>query len=81
MPYQITIERGTGSYATSFLLWGKAGAYPQCDGDGTYFGEFPIDSGESEVVIEPDWDEPSLYKYIALPRYMDSVGLPGRIEE
>lgn len=75
------IERASGSFATSFLVWAKFRTYPECDGDGVFVGEVEIDADEDSVGF--DWDTPNGstdWKMIALPRYQQSVGLPGRIE-
>ena len=72
----ILIERGDNSMATSFLVWGKFRAYPQCDGDGTFIGEIPIEASESEVVFE--WDAPNNqadWKFIAAPKFCEIVGI------
>lgn len=77
----ITIERSSGSMATSFLVWGKFRAYPQCDGDGVFVGEVEIDADEDSISYE--WDTPNNsanWKFIALPKYMDQVGIAGRLE-
>lgn len=77
----IVIDRATGSYATSFLVWAKFGAYPECDGDGTFVDEVEIDADEDSVTYE--WDSPNNstnWKFIAIPKFMDQVGLPGRLE-
>lgn len=77
----ISIERGDNSMATSFLVWGKFRSYPQNDGDGVYVGEVEISASEDSVQYE--WDTPNNsvdWKFIALPKYMDQVGLPGRLE-
>jgi hypothetical protein len=81
MTFTLFIERGTGSYATSFDVWAKEGSYPECDGDGIYIGNVPIGADEDEVSYEPTIDDPEDYKYIAIPLYLDQVGLPGRLEE
>ncbi len=77
----IIIERGDNQMATSFLLWGKFRAFPQCDGDGVYVGEVPITAAETAVSYS--WQTPNNstnWKFIALPKYMDQVGIPGRLE-
>lgn len=77
----IVIERGDNSMATSFLVWGKYRAYPQNDGDGVFIGEVEITAAETSVTYE--WDTPNNsanWKFIALPKHMDQVGIPGRLE-
>jgi len=77
----IVIERESGSMATSFLVWAKFRAYPQCDGDGTFVGEIDIDAGDTSVTYE--WTTPNNsteWKFIAIPKYMDQVGIAGNLE-
>ena len=75
------INRGTGSIVTSYDVWAKFGTYPECDGDGTFVGNYPIDADESSVTGEFDAANNSTnWKFIAVPRFMDQVGLPGRLE-
>lgn len=77
----VTIYREPGSFATSFDVWAKFRAYPQNDGDGVYVGEYEVDPDESAVTF--DWDTPNGsddWRLIALPIYLDQVGLPGRLE-
>lgn len=81
MAFTLVINRASTSYATSFDLWGKVGTYPENDGDGTFIANVTIDADETSVTYEPTIAAPSTYKYIAIPRYLDQVGLPGRIEE
>lgn len=78
----IVIERGDNSMATSFLVWGKYRAYPQCDGDGVFVGEIEIEAGDTSVTTE--WDTPNNsadWKFISAPKYMDQVGIFGQLEE
>lgn len=77
----ITINRPSGSYATSFLLWAKFQTFPQTDGDGTFVGEVEIGADEDSVTLE--WDSPNNsvdWRFIAIPRFLDQTGLPGRLE-
>ncbi len=77
----VTINRPSGSYATSFLVWAKYQAYPETDGDGTFVGEYEVEADEDSISF--DWDSPNNstdWKFIAIPKYMESVGLPGRLE-
>lgn len=77
----IVINRAAGSFATSYLVWGKFAAFPECDGDGTFVGEIDIEADETSVTTE--WDSPNNstnWKFIAIPRFLDQVGLPGRLE-
>lgn len=77
----ILIERGDNSMATSFLVWGAYRRVPQNDGDGVFVGEVEITAAETSVTYE--WDTPNNsanWKFIALPKYMDQVGIPGRLE-
>ncbi len=77
----VIINRAAGSFATSFLVWAKFQSYPETDGDGTFVGEIAIDANEDSVTY--DWDSPNNstdWKFIAIPKYMESVGLPGRLE-
>lgn len=76
----ITILRGDNAMATSFLVWGKYRAYPQNDGDGVFVGDIEITAAETSISYE--WTTPNNsanWKFIALPKYMDQVGLPGRL--
>lgn len=75
------IERAAGSIVTSYDVWAKLGAYPECDGDGTYVGNFPIDADEDEVGGEFDAENNSEnWRFIAVPRFLDQVGIPGKID-
>ncbi len=77
----ISIERGDNSMATSFLVWGAYRRVPQNDGDGTFIGEIPIEASESSVVYE--WTTPNgstNWNFIAIPKHMEQVGIPGRLE-
>lgn len=77
----IRIERGENSMATSFLVWSKFRSFPQTDGDGVFVGDIPIEPSETSVTTE--WDTPNgsaNWKFIAAPRYMDQVGIFGRLE-
>lgn len=77
----IIIERGDNSMATSFLVWGAYRRYPQCDGDGTFVGEIEIEPSETSVTYE--WDTPNNqteWKFIALPKYLDQVGVPSQLD-
>ncbi len=77
----ITIERGTGSMATSFLVWGAFHRYPQTDGDGTFVGEIPIDPDDTSVSY--DWVSPNnsaSWKFIAAPKTSDIVGIFGQLD-
>lgn len=77
----VTIYREPGSYATSFDVWAKFRAYPQNDGDGAHVGEYDISPNDTTVSFE--WDTPNGstdWKFIAIPLYLDQVGLPGRLE-
>lgn len=75
------IEREAGSIVTSYDVWAKFGSYPECDGDGTYVGNFPIEASEDEVTGEFEATNNSEnWRFIAIPRFMDQTGLPGRIE-
>jgi hypothetical protein len=80
MAYTLIINRATGSFATSFDVWAKEGAFPQNDGDGVFIANVTIDADETSVSYVPTIDDPDSYKYIAIPRYLDQVGLPGQIE-
>ena len=76
----IRIERGDNSMATSFLVWGKFRAYPENDGDGVFVGEIPITAAETSVSY--DWISPNnqiLWKFIAIPKFSDQVGIQGRL--
>ena len=76
----IRIERGDNSMATSFLVWGKFRAFPQCDGDGVFVGDIPISPDETSVSY--DWDSPNnqtAWYFIAAPRYQDIVGIFGQL--
>lgn len=77
----IGLYRIPGSMATSFLVWGKFRAYPQCDGDGTFVGEIEIPADED--VVYYDWETPngsSNWKFIAAQKYMDQVGIFSSLE-
>lgn len=77
----VVIERGNNSMATSFLVWGKFRAYPQNDGDGVFVGEVEISAAETSVTTA--WDTPNgsaNWKFIAIPKHMDQVGIAGRVE-
>lgn len=75
------IERATGSIVTSYDVWAKFGSYPECDGDGTYVGNFPIEASEDSVAGSFDAANNSEnWRFIAIPRFMDQVGMPGRID-
>ena len=77
----ITIERGTNSMATSFLVWGAFRRYPQTDGDGVFVGEIPIEASESSVSY--DWDSPNNqtdWKFICAPKHQEQVGVFGQLE-
>jgi hypothetical protein len=77
----IVIDRGTNQMATSFLVWGKYRAYPQNDGDGVFVGEIEITAAETSVTTS--WTTPNNsanWKFIAIPKYMDQVGIAGRLE-
>lgn len=77
----IIINRAAGSIVTSYLVWGKFGSYPECDGDGTFVGEIDIDADDTSVSYE--WDSPNNstnWRFIAIPKFMEQVGLPGRLE-
>lgn len=75
------IERPAGSIVTSYDVWAKFGSYPECDGDGTFVGNYPIEASDTSVAGEFDAANNSTnWKFIAIPRFMDQVGLPGRIE-
>ncbi len=77
----IVIERGTNSMATSFLVWGKFRAYPQCDGDGTFIGEIEIEASADSVSY--DWVSPNGqtdWKFISAAKYNEIVGLFGQLE-
>jgi hypothetical protein len=76
----ITINRGAKQMATSFLVWGKFRAFPQCDGDGVFVGEVEISS--SATSVSTTWDTPNNspdWKFIAAAKYMDQVGLFGQL--
>lgn len=76
----ITVDRGTNSMATSFLVWAKYRAFPECDGDGVFVGELEIGAADSSVSYE--WTPPNgntNWGLIALPKYLDQVGIPGRL--
>lgn len=76
-----TVNRSTGSIVTSYDVWAKFGAYPECDGDGTYVGNYPIDADETAIYGEFEAANNSdNWRFIAIPKFMDQVGLPGRIE-
>lgn len=79
MAFTIIIERATGSLATSFDVWAKVGGYPENDGDGTFIATVTIDADETEARYVPTISAASTYKYIALPRYLDQIGLPGQL--
>lgn len=77
----IAVNRATGSMATSFLVWAKYRAFPQNDGDGVFVAEVPIDASATSVTY--DWEMPNSgtdWKFIAIPKYMDQVGIPGKLE-
>lgn len=75
------IERDSGSIVTSYDVWAKFGAYPECDGDGTYVGNFPIEASETSVDGEFEATNNSTnWKFIAIPRFLDQIGIPGRLE-
>ena len=77
----ITIERGANNMATSFLVWGKFHAFPQCDGDGVFVGDMPIEADETEIVFE--WTTPNNntdWKFISAPRFSDQVGIFSQLE-
>ena len=77
----LVIERGDNSMATSFLVWAKYRTYPQNDGDGVFVGEVEITAAETSVTTT--WNTPNNnadWKIIAIPKFMDQVGIPGRIE-
>jgi hypothetical protein len=76
----IVIERGDNSMATSFLVWAKWKAFPQCDGDGVFVAEVEISPAETSVNY--NWDTPNNqtdWKFIALPVFQEIVGLPGQV--
>ncbi len=76
----ISIDRGDNDMATSFLVWAKFRAFPVCDGDGTFVGDIAIDAADASVSY--DWTTPNnstLWKFIAIPRYLDQVGIPGQL--
>ena len=77
----ILIERGGNDMATSFLVWGKFRAYPQCDGDGTFIGEIPIEASEESVSY--DWTSPNnqtAWKFICAPKFNELVGIFAQLE-
>ncbi len=77
----IQIERGASNMATSFLVWGQKGRYPQCDGDGVFVGDLPITAAETE--IEYDWTTPNNnadWKFIVASKYSDQVGIFSQLE-
>ena len=77
----IVVDRGANSMATSFLVWGKFRAYPQNDGDGVFVADIPIGASDSSVIYE--WTTPNNsadWKFIAIPKHMDQVGIAGRLE-
>jgi hypothetical protein len=77
----IVINRGDNSMATSFLVWGKFRAYPQCDGDGVFVAEVEIEA--SETVTSYEWDTPNNqldWKFIAAPKFNEIVGIFGQLE-
>lgn len=77
----VRIDREDGSIVTSYDVWAKLGAYPECDGDGTFVGNVTIDAGETATYTTYDAANNSTnWKFIAIPRFMDQVGLPGRID-
>ncbi len=76
----IAIDRGNNSMATSFLVWAKFRSFPECDGDGVFVGDIAITADASSVNY--DWTSPNnstLWKFIAIPRYLDQVGIPGQL--
>lgn len=77
----ITIERGEGDMATSFLVWSAYRRYPQCDGDGVFVGQ--IDIGPDESSVSYDWTTPNgsaNWKCIAAPVFQESVGEFSQLE-
>ena len=77
----ITVERGDNSMATSFLIWGKFRAFPQCDGDGVFVGDIEISAADSSV--STDWTTPNAsadWRFIAAPKYKAQVGLFSQLE-
>ena len=77
----IIIERGANNMATSFLVWGKKNAYPQCDGDGVFVGDLPIEADETEISY--DWTTPNnniSWRFIAAPKYLDQVGIFSQLD-
>lgn len=77
----IVIEKPDGQMATSFLVWAKYRAYPQCDGDGTFVGEVEIGAADTSVIYE--WNTPNgqtNWKFIAAPKYMEQVGIFSQLE-
>ena len=76
----ITIDRGTNSMATSFLVWGAYRRVPQTDGDGVFVGEIPIEASASSVSY--DWTTPNNstnWRFIAAAKYQDQVGIFGEL--
>ncbi len=76
----IIINRGTSQVATSFLVWAKYRAAPQCDGDGVFVGEVEISS--SATSVSQDWVTPNgsaNWKFICAPKYLDQVGIFGQM--
>lgn len=75
------INRSAGSIVTSYDVWAKFRAYPQNDGDGVYVGNYPIDADVTSVIGEFETPNGSTdWKFIAIPRFMDQVGLPGQLD-
>jgi len=75
------LYRGDDSATTSFDVWAKFRAYPQCDGDGVFVGTFDI--GANDDYVLGNWNPPngsSNWKLIAFGRYLDQIGIPSQIE-
>ncbi len=75
------LYRGEGSATTSFDVWAKFRAYPQCDGDGVFVGNFAISASDDYTLGE--WATPNgsaNWKFIAFGRYLDQSGMAAQIE-
>jgi hypothetical protein len=77
-PWQVNIIR-VGGNATSFDVWAKKNVVPENDGDGVFVANVPIAANETSVTYA--WTAPSdgSWKFLAIPRYLDQVGLAGQI--
>lgn len=77
----VVVNRAEGSKATSFLVWAKYRSFPLNDGDGVFVGEIPLAANADSASY--DWAMPNSgtdWKFIAIPKYLDQVGVPGKLE-